>query len=177
MRFPIITLALMVLGCSHWTTSKVYIADDNQFGNISDGLPDKTHAITIKNSAGQITAQGEIAVYNGKDTHIKVGPWKEFYENGNVKTEGYYKIGSYIDCCTAGVCRQFYFYRTGQWRYFDSAGQLKYELEFTPETLKVDTNCEGGDKLIFGLVKSIPLKYRNRVTADDIYELQKGIFQ
>ena len=177
MRLSYIIFILTALGCSHRTTSSVHISNDNQFGDIADGLPDKSELTTLKNSAGQVTAQGECAVYNGKVTNIKVGHWKEFYENGNVRVEGQYKIGSYIECCTAGACRQFYFYRTGQWRYFNSAGILNYELEFTPETLTINTNCEGGDKLIFGLVKSIPIKYWNKLTTDNVYELQKISFR
>jgi len=98
---------------------------------------------------------------------------KEFYENRNVKIEGSYKIGSYVDCCFAGPCRSFYFYKVGQWKYYNSAGELDYEIEFTPATLRIDTRCEGGDTLIFGLIKTIPVKYWSKLTADKVYELQK----
>ena len=175
MRVGFILLLLTMLGCSHRTTSKIFIEYDKQFGDISDGYPDEAKASTIKNSLGQVIAQGPTAVHNGQQTVIKIGTWKEFYENGNIKSFGEYKIGSFIDCCVGGACRSFYSYRIGLWRYFDINGSPDYEVEFSPETLKINTRCEGGDKLIFGLIKSIPIKYWGKLSTDKIYELQKII--
>src|SRR5882724_229062 len=106
MRLSFIISLLTILSCSPRTTSTVYISYDKQFGDITDGLPDNSDLTTIKNEQGQITAQGQISVFEGKPTEIRVGLWKEFYENGIVKVEGQYKIGSYIQCCTGGPCRQ-----------------------------------------------------------------------
>jgi len=173
MRLGFIFIILTIVSCSPKTTARVYIDNDNLFGDITDGYPDRSGLTTYKNSAGQILAQGQCAVSGNDTTELRVGLWKEFYENRNVKIEGSYKIGSYVDCCFAGPCRSFYFYKVGQWKYYNSAGELDYEIEFTPATLRIDTRCEGGDTLIFGLIKTIPVKYWSKLTADKVYELQK----
>lgn len=162
--------------CSPRATSFVPIENDKLFGDITDGLPDKDSRVTIKNETGQIIAEGQCAVYNKTTTNIRVGSWTEFHDNGKIKTQGQYKIGTYIECCVGGYCRAFYFYRTGQWKYFDSKGNIEYELEFTPEKLKVDTRC-GDDTLTFGLIKNIPIKYWDSLTTDKVYEMQKIAFK
>jgi len=176
MKLRLTIFLLIVLSCSHRTTTFTVIENDKLFGDISDGLPDKYSPVTLKNTNGQIFAEGQCAQYDDRVTNIKVGNWKEYYENGTIRNEGQYKIGTYIDCCVGGYCRAFYFYRTGLWKYFDSKGTLEYELEYKSERLKVDTRC-GGDTLTYGLIKLIPIKYWDKLTTDKIYELQKISFK
>ena len=88
-----------------------------------------------------------------------------------------YSLGMYQQCCYSGACAQYYFYRTGLWKFYDGEGCIDYELEFEPSELHITTNCEGGDELIFGLVKSVPLDYMDKVTANMIFESQKVIMK
>ena len=177
MKVHFLIVLVAVLGCSPATTPQLAVQDNNKFGDITDGLPDQTQIISIKDELGQLTAQGQVAVFEQKPTDIRVGLWKEFFRDGKVRNEGHYKIGSYLQCCPGGTCRQFYYYLTGAWQYFDPNGLLTFAVNFEPEILSISTLCEGGDKLVFGLIKSIPLTSQNRkLTTDEIYELQKITF-
>ena len=147
--------------------------NDERYGDISDGLPDKDTVIEIKYDNGKIQGIGKMAVYDSTVSDLRIGHWKEYNEEGILKREGNYKLGSYIQCCFSGACRQFYFYRDGIWKYYNDKGILSYEMEFEPSELHIDTSCQGGDELIFGLVKNIPLKYVGIITPDLIYENQK----
>ena len=94
-------------------------------------------------------------------------------ENGKLESEGSYKLSSYLQCCAGGPCWQYYFYRTGTWKYYDESENLLYELDFKPEKVHLDTSCEGGYELIFGLVNEIPGQYDKIVTTDTIVKRQK----
>jgi hypothetical protein len=147
--------------------------DNELYGNLEDGYPEKDTLTDITNEKGNIIGIGRMAIHEKNISDLKIGNWKEYDESGILISEGNYKIGSFLDCCMGGVCKSFYSYRDGAWKYYSKNGDLKYELNFTPTKLKVDTRCEGGDELIFGLIKDIPLKYINELNADKLYELQK----
>jgi len=123
-------------------------------------------------------SSGKYAVTTDKQlSNIKTGQWKQYYENGQLKSEGNYKISSYLNCCVGGACREYYSYKDGLWKYYSEKGILEYELEFTPSKLHVDTNCEGGDSVNFGIIKTIPLKYKGALTPDKVFELQKVVLE
>lgn len=150
----------------------IYISSDKLYGEIKDGLPEKDTLIELKKN-GIILGKGAVAVNEDGPSSLKVGYWKEYSENGTLKMEGNYGLGSYVSCCFVGPCRSFHYYRTGLWKIYDDNGKLKYELTFEPTELYIDTTCEGGDKLLFGIIKEIPLKYLNDLTSDKIFKLQQ----
>ena len=151
----------------------IYISDNELYGNLKNGLPEKDTIVEIKKD-GIILGKGAIAIskkYGKSD--LRVGYWKEYTENGTLKMEGNYKLSSYIGCGVGGPFRAFNYYRAGLWKIYDNSGELKYELNFEPTELHINTSCEGGDKLLFGIIKEIPLKYSGDLTSDKIFELQK----
>lgn len=81
----------------------------------------------------------------------KVGHWVSFHENGQLKSTGKYRAGSYTDCCTPGPCDQHYYYKFGEWKYYYSNGQIKATGVYTEKKLHIETNCLGGDDFPFGL--------------------------
>lgn len=153
--------------------NNIYIQDDKRYGDLTDGLPEKDSLVQIKHENGKIAATGKMAVDKDGFSNLRIGLWKEYNDSGILKSEGNYKIGSYIQCCFSGACMQFYFYRDGLWKFYNDKGILSYEMEFEPSELHIETSCQGGDVLIFGLVKNIPLKYSGIITPDLIYENQK----
>lgn len=153
--------------------SNIYIQDEKRYGDLTNGMPEKDSLVQINYESGKIAAIGRMAVDADGFSNLRIGHWKEYNDSGILKSEGNYKIGSYIQCCFSGACMQFYFYRDGLWKYYDDKGVLIYEMVFEPSELHIETSCQGGDELIFGLVKNIPLKYVGVVTPDLIYENQK----
>ncbi len=156
---------------AQWTSENA--ENYGKYGDISDGLPEKDTLVTKCNDKEVLTGIGKMALDGETLSNLKVGHWKEYNTNGVLKREGNYKIGSYIECCYAGPCNQFYHYRTGIWRYYDDNGVLSYELEFVPTKIHIVTNCEGGDDLLFGLVERIPIEYDDLVKTDTIVKHQK----
>tara|TARA_R110002167_G_C12396829_1_gene626487 strand:- start:52 stop:651 length:600 start_codon:yes stop_codon:yes gene_type:complete len=150
----------------------VYISDNKLYGELKYGLPEQDTIIELKQN-GILVGKGAVAISEYGISNLKVGYWKEYYDNGNLKMEGDYLLGSYVGCCTGGACRFFHYYRTGLWKFYNDKGELNYELAFEPTKLQIDTTCEGGDKLLFGLIKEIPLKYLGDLTSDKIFEFQK----
>ena len=151
----------------------IYISDNELYGNLKNGLPEKDTIVEVKKDE-IILEKGALAIskkYGKSD--LRVGYWKEYSENGTLKMEGNYKLSSYIGCGVGGPFRAFNYYRTGLWKIYDNSGELKYELNFEPTELHINTSCKGGDKLLFGIIKEVPLKYWGDLTSDKIFELQK----
>lgn len=152
--------------------SAIYISDNKLYGELKDGLPEKDTIVEIKKDL-ILLGKGAFAVSKYGVSNLKIGYWKEYYENGNLKMEGNYRLGSYINCGAGGAFRDFHYYRSGLWKIYGDNGELKYELTFKPTELHIDTVCEGGDKLLFGIINEIPLKYSGDLTSDKIFELQR----
>src|SRR5690606_16386385 len=150
----------------------IHIFDNKLYGELENGLPEKDTIVELKKD-GIISGKGALAVSKYGVSDLKIGYWKEYSENGTLKMEGNYKLGSYIGCGAGGAFRALHCYRSGIWKIYDDEGKLKYELNFEPTELHIDTTCEGGDKLLFGIIKEIPLKYWGDLTSDKVYELQK----
>tara|TARA_R110000764_G_scaffold6610_1_gene24544 strand:- start:4211 stop:4831 length:621 start_codon:yes stop_codon:yes gene_type:complete len=174
-KFLVLILTVLALSCSHkhLNKSKIYIQDDKLYGEIDDGLPDETIRKEIKDKSGKLLGVGLVAVNSEWTSNLKVGKWLEYNDSGVLYSEGNYKLGSYLDCGVGGLFRAFYYYRDGKWNYYNADGTLKYNLTFSPTELYVHTNCQGGDKLIFGLIKDVPLEFSHKIDADGIYKLQK----
>lgn len=168
-------MTFLALSCSqkHLNKSRIYIQDDELYGDIDDGIPNKTTHIELKDKTGKLLGVGLVAVNSEWTSSLKVGKWLEYKDSGELVSEGSYKLGSYLDCGVGGLFRAFYFYRDGEWAYYNADGTLKYNLTFTPTELSVSTNCQGGDKLIFGIIKNVPLEFSHKIDADGIYKLQK----
>ncbi|WP_345003681.1 hypothetical protein [Snuella lapsa] len=150
-----------------------YITNNELYGDLKKGLPEEDTIVELKKD-GIVLGKGALAVSKEHGvSDLRVGYWKEYSENGNLKMEGHYKLSSYLGCGVGGLFRAFIYYRTGLWKIYDDSGNLKYELTFEPTELHVNTTCEGGDKLLFGIIKEIPLKYWGDLTSDKIFELQK----
>ena len=148
---------------------------DNEFlyGDLSDDLPDKDSLVTEHYEDGSLKAKGKYAVSKeGNLSNLKVGEWIEYWPNGKTKSKGTYKIGPYLNCSVGGLYRNFLYYRNGHWDYYSKAGELKFRVEYNPTKHHISTNC-GGDSVIFGLIKNIPLGLQQKLTADKVFDLQK----
>lgn len=88
-------------------------------------------------------------------TKMYVGRQIEYFDNGNKKFDGSYKIGSFVNCCFAGYCMMFYPYKSGQWKYYYNNGQVKAFGTYLNSLEHMDTSCEGGDDY-----------YTNRISED-----------
>jgi hypothetical protein len=174
----IFILIILTFGCGtrNLHQNRIYIQDDKRYGELENGIPKNDTLIKLKNKKGTIIGIGKMAVSDNNVSDLKFNLWKEFDSYGILSAEGNYKISSFIDCGMGGAFRAFYYYRIGKWKYFKKNGELDFILDFVPKEHFVDTRCEGGDKMIFGIVETIPLEYWDRVTANKIYELQKISF-
>ena len=85
-------------------------------------------------------------------SNLKVGKWIEYYPNGQIKAEGNYEIGQYIQCCGAGPCMWFYNFKQGPWNYYYNNGLLKAKGEYEIQNFYISTNCKGGDQLRLGIL-------------------------
>ncbi|MBJ2173111.1 hypothetical protein JBL43_02600 [Aureibaculum sp. A20] len=150
----------------------IHISDDKLYGELINGLPVRDSLVEFKLN-DTIVGFGAVAVSKYGVSDLKVGFWKEYYKNGHLKMEGDYRLGSYIGCCTSGPCRSFNYYRSGIWKFYNEEGEMIYELNFVPTELHIATTCRGGDNYLFGIIKVVPIKYRNEITSDKIFEIQK----
>ncbi len=114
------------------------VIEGNYFGKLSFD--------TLRNNDGSYEI-GNLAISKKGDTsNIKVGLWKEFDKNNDLKAFGEYKIGTYISCCFSGPCRSFYNYKFGKWIYYHTKGQLKAIGTYSIIISSIETSCQGGDK-------------------------------
>lgn len=168
----------MTFGCGtkNLHQNRIYIQDQKLYGELENGIPENDTLTELKNKKGTVIGIGKMAVADNKVSDLKFNLWKEFDSDGILTAEGNYKISSFIDCGMGGAFRAFYYYRIGKWKYFKKNGDLDFVLDFVAKEHFVDTRCEGGDKMIFGIIENIPLEYWDRINADKIYELQKISF-
>jgi hypothetical protein len=171
-------LIILTFGCGtkNLQQNRIYFQDEKLYGELENGIPENDTLIELKNKKGTVIGIGKMAVADNNVSDLKFNSWKEFDSDGILSAEGNYKISSFIDCGMGGAFRAFYYYRIGKWKYYKKNGDLDFALDFVPKEHFVDTRCEGGDKMIFGIVETIPLEYWDRVNANKIYELQKISF-
>jgi len=146
-------LIILTFGCGtkNLHQNRIYIQYDKLYGKLENGIPEKDTLIELKNTKGSVVGIGKMAVPNKNASDLKFNLWKEYDSNGILSVEGNYNISSFIDCGVGGAFRAFYYYRTGKWKYFKKNGELDFVLDFIPKQHIVDTRCEGGDKMIFGI--------------------------
>ena len=97
---------------------------------------------------------GKVAIdVAGKARLLRIGPWQEYYANGQVGIDGEYGRGRYIDCCAHGHCAKFYNFKKGPWSFWHPNGQLRAQGTFETQRRHLKNNCTGGDQLLFGVVQ------------------------
>jgi len=170
------SLTIFLMACGPKYTSRIAISNEATFGDVNVGIPQLDTFVVHLNGADTMS-YGHYGLSNERELSIyKTGYWKSFYPNNILKEEGEYRIGHYINCCFAGACMQYYHYKIGKWKYYDSNGNLKCKVAYIPSTLHKDTNCEGGDQVKFGLIKHFSkLAHLYNLTVDEIYQLQKVV--
>ena len=168
-----ILLIILTFNCANRKLNQKwdYVRNDNLFGELKNGIPEKDTLIEIQN--GKLLSIGKVAVSKNGVSIMKFGNWKNYNENGILISKGEYKIGKYIDCGMGGPEQTFYHYKTGIWEFYNDKGETDFELEFIPKEHFIDTRCDGGDKMLFGIIEKVPSEYYGKVNSDLIYELQK----
>jgi len=143
-------------------------------------LPIK-NTITEYYKSGEIKSVGTIDDFHKEFNNYRIGFWKEFYRNGNLKASGNYKLDTYTQCCTGGICDGFYSYKYGEWNYYYDNGKLKAKGQYRIGKKHKETSCEGGDEINFGFVTNSWNFYDNKgkksePTEKDIAEIEKSSF-
>lgn len=138
--------------CNKRLFSRIYIADEHKYEITKGNFSGKSELKEVTFQNAQIKERGKYA-YDDENvlSTLKVGEWSSYYENGQLCSIGKYNIGTYIQCCFGGACKQFYNYKIETWKYYHQNGQLKATGEYAIKQLHVDTSCEGGDAMPFGL--------------------------
>lgn len=95
-------------------------------------------------------------------TRFKIGFWKEYYPNGQLKHQGNYKIDTYKECCTIGWCYQFMNYKYGEWIYYYNNGLIKAKGIYLVKKTRINTNCEGGDKVYLSFINKSWVYYNTK---------------
>jgi len=153
----LITLSIFILlvSCHKKLTSRVYIANADKYEITKGKFTGDSELREEVFPNGQVRTRGRYA-YDDKSvlSTLKVGKWSSFYEDGQLRSSGNYNIGSYIQCCFTGPCKQFYHYKIGTWKYYHPNGQPKAIGEYNIKQLHVDTSCKGGDEMPFSLTSS-----------------------
>jgi len=148
--------------------------------NVKTDLP-KTNTKVNYYENGIIKSVGNIDDFFLKDYSFRIGLWTEFYENGVIKESGNYKLGTYIQCCTSGLCDGYYSYKIGEWFYNYKNGKLKAKGSYRIGEKNIKTSCEGGDEINFGFVTDDWEFYDidgNKIepTKNDIIEIEKSSY-
>ncbi len=55
---------------------------------------------------------------------LKIGLWKEYYENGQLKSEGKFQVDWYWFCSTKAI-QKYYLIKHGTWYYYHKNGTIK----------------------------------------------------
>jgi len=127
---------------------------ENEISNIRFKFSNNSFAGETELSNNGKTESGNYAKFNdGETSQYKIGLWKEFYENGQLKEEGNYLIGRYVQCCLSGYCIRYYNYKVGKWNYYYPNGTLELKGNYSLKKLRIETNC-GGDYIKYGILDS-----------------------
>jgi hypothetical protein len=92
---------------------------------------------TVIKAIGYFAADKE-----NKKSEYKIGLWKEFYENGNIKSIGNYGMQYLLLSYSSGQAIVYNEYKTGEWIYYYENAQVKakgrYKIVRTPVSTGVD---------------------------------------
>ncbi len=113
--------------------------------------PDSKCIYSNKYESGSIKYIGELDC-DSKPIKVRKGLWKEFYENGILKSSGKYASSSYTECCFSGYCKLEYSYKIGEWNYYYDNGKIMASGIYDKGKRHIQTNCEGGDIISFGII-------------------------
>ena len=130
---------------------------------------------------GFVKSVGNVEAFFAEHYSYRIGLWSEFHENGKLKASGNYKLDTYVQCCTAGLCDGYYSYKIGEWVYYHNNGNLKAKGIYRIGEKHKETSCEGGDKIKFGFVTDQWKFYDEngaeiKPTKNDIAEIEKSSF-
>lgn len=120
-------------------------------------------------------------VNNDSLTGMRIGFYNEFYENGQLKESGNYKLDSYKQCCVAGLCDEYYSYKFGEWVYYNQNGKIRAKGIYKIGKKNRTTSCEGGAEINFGFV-SENWKFYNengneiKPNFNDVAEIEKSSY-
>ncbi len=147
---PLLLLTLILTNCSK--KPYAYIFFENKYAVVNNEFVGDSVATKEYDNDDILIAEGYYAIDDeGNASTLKMGNWVNYFSTGQTKSKGKYEIGTYIQCCMAGPCTEFYNYKVGKWEYYFPNGQLKATGNYVIKELHVDTSCEGGDNLLFGL--------------------------
>lgn len=118
----------------------------------------KTETFIEYHKNGKIKAIGntlllsDVDIYTKKVSKIRNGYWHEFYENGQLKEFGIYKLDIYKFCGPGGLDVGKYSYKIGEWVYFDVNGNIRAKGEYKIGKKNIGNSCNGGYNINFGFV-------------------------
>lgn len=130
---------------SDYDYDNLVIENNLKFINNSFGGKTVT-SIDNKNESGQFAKYKD-----GETSPFKIGVWKKYYSNGQLKEEGKYLIGRYLQCCLVGYCFMYYNYKVGNWKYFYPDGTLELDGNYSIKKMWIRTSC-GGDYIKYGIL-------------------------
>ena len=112
-------------------------------------------------------------------SNIKIGLWTEYYTDGQIKSQGNYKINSYLKCCVSCPCRHFYNYKIGVWKYFYQNGQVKMTGNYRTKKEHIRKGCIKGEKIFNSHIKKSWVYYNDKgekikLTNEIVYELNNA---
>lgn len=133
--------------------------------------------LTFENERGIEISQGNFAINKANEiSRLKTGLHKTNYSTGKIKSEGEYRIGSYLNCCAGGPCQQYYNYKVGNWKYYHESSKIKAIVKYSVKRFGIDTSCEKGDTIKFGAIENIQLFDEDgtaqKVTETDLNEFE-----
>jgi len=145
-------------------SSKQFVQDKNLFNIENNKFIGKDSLNTTHYLSGEIRTLGKLAIETDGDiSNLKIDVFKVFYENGNLKEKGKYQIGRFTQCCTGGLCSQFYNYKLDEWEYYFEDGSRKANVVYKVNKFKIDTSCEEGDYIDFGQIDLEKSKFWNQL--------------
>jgi len=147
---------------------------------VESDLP-KTNTKVKYHDNGVVKSIGNVEDFFAEHYSYRIGLWSEFYKNGKLKESGNYKLDTYIQCCSSGLCDGYYSYKIGEWVYYHENGNLKAKGVYRIGKKHKETNCEDGDKIYFGYVTDEWKFYDKngteiKPTKNDIAEIEKSSF-
>lgn len=149
------SILFLLISCGKRLNPRIYIADEHKYEIRKGEFKGNSEMKELSFPNGQLKEQGNYAYDNKRSlSDLKIDEWSSYYENGQLKSKGKYNIGTYIQCCFSGACKQFYNYKIDFWEYFHSNGQVKAAGEYQTRQMHVVTSCEGGDDIPFGVTTS-----------------------
>ncbi|UKN03482.1 hypothetical protein K6119_08140 [Paracrocinitomix mangrovi] len=119
----------------------------NQFNNIDSSITFYVEQDTIIDSSGIQWIGNIILDPFNQFNDARIGKWKSYYSNGQLRSEGSFDLGAFNFCQFAGPSIVGYYYKSGSWTYFYDNGQVKAKGTYTRIFEKINFNC--GEDAVF----------------------------